>query len=130
MTIDEVAKHFHITKSKLRYYEKNGVIRDISRDENGNRVYTNNDLMWIEFFLNLKKTGMSLKDIKCYISLKKGGIDTVDERKDILIKHVDLIDKKIRELSLAKLEILDQIKRYDEDKGHCIISGKINLKCK
>ncbi len=126
MTIDAVAKHFHITKSKLIYYEKNGVIRDISRDENGNRAYTNNDLMWIEFFLNLKKTGMSLKDIKCYISLKKGGVDTVDERKDILIKHVDLN----RELSLAKLEILDQIKRYDEDKGHCIIIGKKDLKCK
>ena len=117
MTIDEVAKHFQITKSKLRYYEKNGVIREIIRDQNGNRVYTNDDLLWIEFFLNLKKTGMSLKDIEYYISLKKGGIDTVDDRKNILLKHVDHIDQNIRELSSAKLEIMEQIKRYDEDQG-------------
>ena len=130
MTIDEVAKHFQITKSKLRYYEKNGVIREIIRDQNGNRVYTNDDLLWIEFFLNLKKTGMSLKDIEYYISLKKGGIDTVDDRKNILLKHVDHIDQNIRELSSAKLEIMEQIKRYDEDKGHCIIGGEKDLKCK
>jgi len=30
MTIDEVAKHFRISKSKLRYYEKNGVIKEIT----------------------------------------------------------------------------------------------------
>jgi DNA-binding transcriptional MerR regulator len=94
MNIDEVAKHFHITKSKLRYYEKNGVIRKIARDKNDNRVYTKDDLLWIEFFLNLKETGMSLKEIKHYISLKKGGMETVDERKKILLDHVELIEEK------------------------------------
>ncbi|WP_319370739.1 MerR family transcriptional regulator [uncultured Ilyobacter sp.] len=121
MNIDEVAKHFHITKSKLRYYEKNGVIRKITRDKNDNRVYTENDLLWIEFFLNLKDTGMSLKEIKHYISLKKGGMETVDERKKILLDHVNLIDEKIQELILTKEDLQDQIKRYDEEKGLCII---------
>lgn len=123
MTIDEVSKHFRITKSKLRYYEKNGVIREIARDENGNRSYTSDDLMWIEFFLNLKDTGMSLKEIKYYISLKKGGVDTVDERKNILLNHVDTIDEKIQELLLTKKDILEQVRIYDEERGNCIIMG-------
>jgi len=123
MTIDEVAKHFRITKSKLRYYEKNGVIREIARDENGNRSYTSDDLMWIEFFLNLKDTGMSLKEIKYYISLKKGGVDTVDERKNILLDHVDTIDEKIQELLLTKKDILEQVRIYEEERGNCIIMG-------
>ncbi|ADO82761.1 MerR family transcriptional regulator [Ilyobacter polytropus] len=121
MNIDEVAKHFHITKSKLRYYEKNGVIRKIARDKNDNRLYTKEDLLWIEFFLNLKGTGMSLKDIKHYISLKKGGIETVDERKDILLDHIELIDEKIQELILTKKDLQKQIKKYDDEKGVCII---------
>lgn len=129
MTIDEVARHFHITKSKLRYYEKNGVIREIARDEVGNRIYTVSDLLWIEFFLNLKETGMSLKEIKYYISLKQGGIDTIDERKNILISHVEHIEEKIGELLVTKEDILEQIKKYDDEQGNCIISSNNSSKC-
>lgn len=125
MTIDEVAKHFRVTKSKLRYYEKNGVIKDISRDENGNRNYNQMDLIWINFFFNLKETGMTLKEIKYYIGLKKGGIETVKERKEILLTQVDNIEEKISELSFTKINILEQIKKYEdeEEAGGCIITG-------
>ncbi len=129
MNIDEVAKHFRITKSKLRYYEKNGVIREITRDEKGNRVYTQEDLMWIEFFLNLKDTGMSLKEIKYYISLKKGGTDTIEERKKILLDHVETIDEKIQELLLTKKDILKQVRIYEEERGNCIIKGSNTENC-
>ncbi|WP_319202106.1 MerR family transcriptional regulator [uncultured Ilyobacter sp.] len=128
MNIDEVAKHFHITKSKLRYYEKNGVIRKIARDKNDNRVYTKDDLLWIEFFLNLKETGMSLKEIKHYISLKKGGMKTVDERKKILLDHVELIEEKIQELIVTREDLQEQIKKYDEEKGMCIIKCSSDTK--
>ena len=129
MTIDEVGRHFHITRSKLRYYEKNGVIKKIARDKNGNRVYTQNDLMWIEFFLNLRETGMSLKEIKHYISLKKGGRATVKERKDILLDHVDLIDRKIEELLHTRKNILNQVEGYDKEQGSCIIGENRNGEC-
>jgi len=125
MTIDEVSKHFRISKSKLRYYEKNGVIKEITRDSNGNRAYTNNDLVWIDFFLNLKETGMSLKEIVYYIGLKKGGEKTVVERKKILLNHVDIIQEKIEELNLIKEEVLEQVKRYEDEEGNCIIKCKI-----
>lgn len=125
MTIDEVAKHFRISKSKLRYYEKNGVIKEITRDKNGNRVYTGNDLVWIDFFINLKETGMSLKEIVYYIGLKKGGKETVVERKEILLNHVDIIQEKIEELKLIKEEVLEQVKRYENEEGNCIIRSKV-----
>ncbi len=125
MTIDEVSKHFRISKSKLRYYEKNGVIKEITRDKNGNRVYTGNDLVWIDFFINLKETGMSLKEIVYYIGLKKGGKETVVERKEILLNHVDIIQEKIEELKLIKEEVLEQVKRYENEEGNCIIRSKV-----
>lgn len=125
MTIDEVSKHFRISKSKLRYYEKNGVIKEIARDKNGNRVYTKNDLVWIDFFLNLKETGMSLKEIVYYIGLKKGGEKTVIERKEILLNHVEIIQEKIEELNLIKEEVLEQVKRYEEEEGYSIVRSKV-----
>lgn len=125
MTIDEVAKHFRISKSKLRYYEKNGVIKEIARDRNGNRVYTDNDLIWINCFLNLKDTGMSLKEIKNYINLKKGGKETIVERKEILLNHVDIIQEKIDELILIKGEILNYVEMIEEKGGNCIIKSNL-----
>lgn len=125
MTIDEVAKYFRISKSKLRYYEKNGVIKEISRDNNGNRVYKASDLVWIDFFLNLKETGMSLKEIVYYISLKKDGRKTVTERRKILLNHVDVIQEKIDELNLIKKDVLEQVKKYKTEEGSCIIKSKI-----
>jgi len=125
MTIDQVAKHFRISKSKLRYYEKNGVIKEIARDRNGNRVYTDLDLIWIDFFLNLKDTGMSLKEITYYIGLKKNGEKTIIERKEILLNHVDIIQEKIEELNFIKKEILEQVKRYEVEEGRCIIKSKV-----
>jgi len=124
MTIDEVSKYFKISKSKLRYYEKNGVIKEIARDKNGNRNYTSSDLIWIDFFLNLKRTGMSLKEIVYYISLKKGGEETIAERKEILSSHVDIIQKKIEELNFIKKEILKQVKKYENEEGNCIIKSR------
>jgi len=124
MTIDDVARHFQISKSKLRYYEKNGVIKEIARDKNGNRNYTANDLIWIEFFLNLKDTGMSLKEIIYYIGLKKGGKKTILERKSILLDHVDTIEKKIEELKSIKKGVLEQVKRYEDEEDNCIIKSE------
>jgi len=119
MNIDEVAKHFNVTKSKLRYYEKNGVIRPIQRNAQGNRKYSEYDLKWIEFFFNLKETGMSLKNIKHYIELKKLGDSTIEERKQILIDQISKIDKSIENLQNIKEGIVEQVSKYEE--GSCII---------
>ncbi len=129
MNIDQVAKYFNITKSKLRYYEKNGIIKEIERDQNGNRIYTDQDLVWIEFFLNLKETDMTLKEIQYYISLKKFGEDTIEERKNILLNQVDSIDDRVEELLKIKSNILDQVEEYDKNKGNCIIKSKSEKKC-
>ncbi len=68
---------------------------------------------------------MSLKEIVYYIGLKKGGEKTAIERKEILLNHVDIIQKKIEGLNLIKEEVLEQVKRYEDEEGNCIIRCKI-----
>jgi len=68
---------------------------------------------------------MSLKEIVYYIGLKKGGKETVVERKEILLNHVDIIQEKIEELKLIKEEVLEQVKRYENEEGNCIIRSKV-----
>ena len=47
MKTKEVVALMNISQDTLRYYEKVGVIPPVNRDENGYRIYNDNDLNWI-----------------------------------------------------------------------------------
>ena len=49
MLIREVSEKTGITSDTLRYYEKIGLIKNISRDKNGIRNYSDEDIQWLEF---------------------------------------------------------------------------------
>lgn len=86
MRIGEIARATGLTVSKLRYYEKHGLIR-VSRDSNGLRVYSDSDIEWLKFIQRLKDTGMLIRDIKTYAELRYRGDCTISERFEILQTH-------------------------------------------
>lgn len=81
--IGEFSKKVNISIDTLRYYEKECLIVP-SRVENNLRVYTNKDIIWIEFIKKLKLTGMSIKNIKKYAKLRYEGDETIPQRMDLL----------------------------------------------
>ena len=48
MTIGEMARRTGLTESKLRYYEKKGLIH-VARDGGGRRSYDEGDVEWVAF---------------------------------------------------------------------------------
>jgi DNA-binding transcriptional MerR regulator len=63
MTIQEVAEQTGISAYTIRFYEKAGVLPRIKRRPNGIRHFTEADVTFLRFLLQLKQTGMSLEDI-------------------------------------------------------------------
>jgi DNA-binding transcriptional MerR regulator len=63
MTIQEVAKQTGISAYTIRFYEKAGVLPRIKRLPNGMRQFTEADVTFLRFLMQLKQTGMSLEDI-------------------------------------------------------------------
>lgn len=51
MNISAVSKKFDLTPDTLRYYEREGLIPPVNRNESGYRDYTNYDLNWKKRFL-------------------------------------------------------------------------------
>ena len=88
MKINDVEKITGLTQKAIRLYESKGLI-NISRDENGYRNYSNNDVEILQKIKHLRSAGISLSDIKLYIF----GVMTLDE----------IIDKR-------KIEILKELK--------------------
>lgn len=106
MTISDVAQLLGVSPHTIRYYEKMGLIRHVEKAR-GRRVFTGQDVKWMEFILRLKKTGMPLKQIKKYSDLRYRGDTTITERKTMLIAHRNALKKEVKELQ-SSLKALDQ----------------------
>lgn len=106
MNISDFSKKTGLSPYTLRYYEKIGLIDNISRSDSGHRQYSVRDIEWISFISRLKETGMSLKNIEHYAKLRKQGQNTIDERESILVEHHKSLKKRI-ENEMRHLQALE-----------------------
>lgn len=98
LTIQEAAQMTGLTAHTLRYYEWIGLIRPIDRQENTRRLYTADDIGWIDFLTKLRATGMSIKDMQRYAALQRRGDETLPERVEMLKALRDQVEDRISEL--------------------------------
>lgn len=106
MNISQVSAKLRVNSHTLRYYENIGLIKSIERDGSGNRVYSEQDLKWIEFLLKLKKIKMPIEKIKLYAELRYKGDVTVTERREMLEEQKNKLLNQISELK-ESIQFLD-----------------------
>jgi DNA-binding transcriptional MerR regulator len=68
-SIKEVSEQSGWSIHMLRYYEKEGLLLPIARDENGYRCYTQGDVSLIQFLNRLRTTGMPVSQMRDYMQL-------------------------------------------------------------
>lgn len=100
-----VVDNLHVSANTLRFYETEGLLRYISRDSNGRRIYNDEDLRWINFIRSLRLTGMPISKIKEYIDLYELGDETFLQRKEMMMQHKLEVQNKINE-NLKHLEVI------------------------
>jgi DNA-binding transcriptional MerR regulator len=84
-TIKEAAALTGLPASTLRYYETIGVIAPISRGaSSGHRVYDDTDLDQLTWVACLAATGMSVSDMKKYVTNGQLGPSAAREQIDLL----------------------------------------------
>jgi DNA-binding transcriptional MerR regulator len=115
LTIQEVSKATGLSAHTLRYYERIGLIHPIDREENTRRLYTEDDIGWIDFLLKLRATGMSIKEMQRYAELQRQGDATLPERVEMLKSLRNKVEARMSELNehlkliCYKIEIYGQI---------------------
>lgn len=96
----------HISKSKLRYYEKQGLLMNIERDAQNQRTYSETDIEIISLIQCLSLLNMPLKHIKFHIEQlaeNKADISDVLEahlkvlkvEKDVIEMRIDAIEERL-----------------------------------
>ncbi len=122
MTIQEVAEKTGISAYTIRFYEKSGVLPHIRRAENGVRQFSDADVNFLLFLIDLKKTGMSLEEITeftedgCILEwLRQGNFpkQPVERRITILRKHEQRLYEQRRHLDHLLDVVAQKIQFYE-----------------
>lgn len=98
-TVGEMAKRLGVAPSTLRYYDKEGLLPFVERSSGGIRMFKDTDFEWLQVIECLKKTGMSLTDIKHFVEMSLQGDDTINERLALIIKQKEAVKAQIDDLN-------------------------------
>ena len=105
-TVGEMARLLGVPASTLRYYDKEGLLPFVERSPGGMRLFREADYEWLQVIGCLKKTGMSLKDIRSYIDMAMRGDETIEDRLQMLIRQREAVRAQREELQQT-LDTLD-----------------------
>ena len=97
-TIGEMAKLLDIPTSTLRYYDKQGLLPFVERSKSGIRMFQEKDYEWLKLIECLKKSGLTLSEIKNYIFMAIRGDETIEDRLQLFLNQKEVITQKITEL--------------------------------
>jgi len=110
----EITEKLNISKHTLRYYEKEGLLTEITRDKNGNREYSDLNLETLLLILCMRSTGMSIQYIKNYVHMCFEGYSSVPSRKEILLLQEKILEAQKEEIQ-KNLEIINLKLQYYEN---------------
>ena len=105
-TVGEMAELLGVAASTLRYYDQEGLLPFVERSRGGIRVVTEKDYGPLKVIGCLKKSGLSVKEIKAFIGLAQEGDATLEQRLEVFRRRKAAVERQIAELqeTLSLLE--------------------------
>lgn len=117
MKIAEVAQTCGLSAHTIRFYEKNGLLPIIERASDGHRRFTKENVDWLILLASLRETGMPSKKMQHFARLYQQGNVTLPERRQILLKHQDILKTRAQQLQDCQALLKFKLARYDDILG-------------
>ena len=113
MRIGELAKLAEVPTSKIRFYERKGLLDAAPRGQNGYREYGPRDAKIIAFIQRASRLGFPLKEIRTYLSIAKRG-----PSQSVLVGRLQdklhEMDEHLRDVRAKRREIVKLIQELSE----------------
>lgn len=97
-TVGETAEKMGLSASTLRYYEKEGILPFVERTNGNIRLFSEKDFESLRLVECLKKSGMSIKDIKTFMDWCIEGDNTISKRLDLIKRKKEEVLLEIKDL--------------------------------
>ena len=105
-TVSEMARVLNTSASTLRYYDQEGLLPFVERSKSGIRMFTEKDYEWLKVIECLKKSGLSIKEIRSYIHMAQQGDASLKERLSLFEDRKRAVKKQMEEMQ-ETLELLE-----------------------
>ena len=94
-TIKKVSEMTGLSIPTIRYYDKEGLLPDLQRKESGYRIFSDRDLEAIDLIECFKESGLTIREIRHFMSLVRQGDVTLDERLAIFQTNIARLEEKL-----------------------------------
>lgn len=126
-TVSEISKMVNLSPHTLRFYAKEGLLPFVERSEHGIRMFKDDDFESLNMIECLKKSGMSIKEIKTFMDWCMQGDETIDQRLNMFREQQQKVMEQIAELQ-ATLDLINYKCWYYETAhtaGTCAIHNSL-----
>lgn len=114
MTIKEVVEKYGISQDTLRYYERIGVIPEVTRTAGGIRDYQEKDIKWVELAVCMRNAGLPIESLIEYQRLYQIGDSTIQARLELLNGQMDVLKEQKKQIEETMAWLAYKISRYEE----------------
>lgn len=109
-SITEFANESSVSTRTLRYYDKKGLLIPSHYNKLGYRMYTNKDLIKLQYILALKFLGFSLSEIKLFLQTSSQKFEEVLSQQKMMMK-----DKKMQiETVISAIEETEKLLKANQ----------------
>ncbi|MBR3880202.1 MAG: Cd(II)/Pb(II)-responsive transcriptional regulator [Mailhella sp.] len=102
LKIGDLAKATDTQVVTIRYYEKEGLLRQPERSDSGYRLYSETDVERLHFIRRCRQHGMSLGEIRALLAFRDSPTSSCDWINFLVEKHIAEVEQQIESLQLLK----------------------------
>lgn len=117
MKIGELAEQTNLAPSRIRFYERIGLLKSVSREDNGYRTYPPEAVTFLRLITSAQQVGFSLDEIKLLLptDLSKWDHSTFVTAMQNKINQIEEMTKRLLESKQQLQAVLDQIDQKSTD---------------
>ncbi len=103
--IGDISKRLGLTADTLRYYEKIGLLQNISRTASGIRVYNDKDISRLKFIQRAQKMNFTLTEIKDLLQMREDPQHARTEVRELSHRKLAEIETHLQDLTILRNEL-------------------------
>lgn len=111
-TIKEISEAFNLPSSTLRYYEDIGLLTNVSRTPNNQRIYTEEHVNRLRGITCFKNTGLPISKMQDFFHYEENIPEHIDDIIGLVSEHELFIQLQLEKMQSDLLHIHQKVSFY------------------
>lgn len=127
LQIGKVALETGLGIHAIRFYEREGLLKQPPRSEGGFRLFDQDSVRDLKFIRKAQELGFSLSEVRELLVLRRTESQACSHVRSLLSEKVEMVQKKIHELVRLENELKSALRKCNRDLKRA--GGRIERAC-